>query len=144
MMQVTMVPREHAKSIWPEVEEYLAGAALYTHGRYEVEDILDSILEYDHTLWIAFDEVGVAGAVVTNFAHYPRKKYLVMTFTGGRELEKWQAPMLKLLQHWAYDSQCDGVEGTGRLGWAKKFKSDGYVPLWQTFQLPAADAGLGA
>lgn len=143
-MQVTMVPLEYVHQCWPSVEEYLKGAAEYTHGRYEVQDILDAITDYDHTLWIAFDESGIKGAVVTNFANYPRKRYLVMSFCGGVELDKWKDPMLKLLQHWAHDNGCEGVEATARLGWAKIFKNDGHTPLWQTFQLPAADAGLGA
>jgi len=143
-MQVTMVPKEFVGHCWDDVEGYLADAAEYTHGRYEVDDILDSITDYDHTLWIAFDEERIKGAVVTNFMHYPKKKYLCMTFCGGVELDKWKDPMLKLLQHFAHDTHCDGIEATARLGWTKIFKDDGHKPLWQTFQLPAAEAGLGA
>jgi hypothetical protein len=139
-----MVPRENVWQVWAQVKDYLAGAAEYTHGRYEIEDIYDAILEYDHTLWVAFDGEEIKGAVVTNFAHYPKKKYLVMAFCGGVELDQWKDPMLKLLQHFSYDTQCNGVEATARLGWAKIFKGDGHKPLWQTFELPAADAGLGA
>jgi hypothetical protein len=95
-------------------------------------------------LWIAFDDEKIKGAVVTNFMHYPKKKYLCMTFCGGVELDKWKDPMLKLLQHFAHDTHCDGIEATARLGWTKIFKDDGHKPLWQTFQLPAAEAGLGA
>ncbi len=143
-MQCTMVPREHVDACWKDVKDYLAEAAAYTHGRYEVDDVYDSVMQYDHTLWIAFDKEGVKGAVVTNFAFYPKKKYLVMSFCGGVQLDLWKAPMLKLLQHFAHDTECDGVEATARLGWTKIFKDDGHKPLWQTFQLPAADAGLGA
>jgi hypothetical protein len=142
-MQVSMVPTEHVDACWKEVEKYLAGAAEYTHGRYDTDDIYSCITEYDHTLWVAFDEHGIKGAVVTNFMFYPRKKYLVMVFCGGEQLDQWKAPMLKLLQHWAFDNQCDGLEATARIGWTKIFKDDGHKPLWQTFQLPAADAGLG-
>jgi hypothetical protein len=130
--------------MWAHVKEYLDGAAQYTHGRYTVEDIYDAIMDYDHTLWVAFDHEKIKGAVVTNFAHYPKKKYLVMTFCGGVELDKWKPSMLKLLQHYAHDTQCDGVEATARPGWTKVFKDDGHKALWQTFELPAADAGLGA
>lgn len=143
-MQCSLVPHDFVDQVWPDVKDYLAQAAEYTHGRYDVDDIHDSIMQYDHALWIAFDEEGVKGAVVTNFSFYPRKKYLVMSFCGGVQLELWKAPMLKLLQQWAFDNDCDGVEATARMGWTKIFKSDGHVPLWQTFQLPAADAGLGA
>ena len=142
-MQVSMVPKDHVDTVWDSVKDYLEGAAQYTHGRYTVDDIYDCIKEYDHTLWIAFDEVGIKGAVVTNFVYYPQKKYLVMMFCGGEQLTQWKDPMLKLLQHWAFDNHCDGVEATARLGWAKIFKDDGHKPLAQTFQLPVADAGLG-
>ena len=139
-----MVPREQVKGVWGAVKDYLDGAAQYTHGRYTVEDIYDAIMDYDHTLWVAFDEHEIKGAVVTNFAHYPKKKYLVMSFCGGVELDEWKAPMLKLLQQYAFDTQCDGVEATARIGWTKIFKDDGHKALWQTFELPASNAGLGA
>ena len=143
-MQVTMVPREYVGQVWNDVKDYLAGAAEYTHGRYEVEDIYDSIMDYDHSLWIAMDGAQIKGAVVTNFIFYPKKKYLCMSFCGGVELDSWKDSMLKLLQHWAFDNQCDGLEATARPGWTKIFKGDGHKALWQTFELPAADAGLGA
>lgn len=142
-MHCTMVPREHVNQVWEQIKGYLEGAAEYTHGRYSVDDIFDSLMDYDHTLWMAFDEEGIKGAVVTNFMFYPRKKYLVMTFCGGVQLDQWKDPMLKLLQHFAHDTYCDGIEATARPGWAKIFQGDGHKPLWQTFQLPAADAGLG-
>lgn len=143
-MQASMVPIEHVSNVWPHVEEYLARAAKYTYGRYEVQDILASITDYEHTLWIAFDDTGIKGTVVTSFIHYPRKKYVAAPFVAGVNFSAWKYPMLKLLQHWAHDNQCDGIESCARLGWARMFKEDGYEPLWQTFQLPAADAGLGA
>jgi hypothetical protein len=135
-MQVSAVPAEYVKQVWPDVIEYMQGAADYTYGRYDVEDILDSITDYDFTLWIAFNEAGIKGAVVTSFIDYPRKRMLCMQFCGGVELEQWQAPMLELLQRWAKDNDCDGIESTGRVGWSKVFKSDGYKPLWQTYELP--------
>lgn len=135
-MEVSAVPAEFVKQVWPDVEGYLKGAADYTYGRYDVEDILDSITDYDHTLWIAFNVEGIKGAVVTSFIDYPRKRMLCMQFCGGVQLDTWQAPMLELLQRWAQDNDCDGIESTGRAGWSKVFKSDGYKSLWQTYELP--------
>jgi hypothetical protein len=143
-MQCSLIPHDFVDQIWGEVKEYLRGAADYTYGRYEVEDIYDAIMDYDHQLWIAFDEGGVHGAVVTKFTHYPRRKYLDMVFTGGERLLEWKEPMLKMLQAWAFDNSCDGIESTGRPGWAKIFASDGHKVVWHTYELPAADAGLGA
>ena len=143
MIQISLVPPTMVNQIWPQVEKYLEGAADYTHGRYQVDDILTAITDYEHLLWIAFDGANIKGAVVTNYINYPRKKFLAMTFCGGVDLDEWKDPMLKMLQAWAFDSKCDGVEATARLGWAKIFKTDGHRPLWHTFELPAAEAGLG-
>lgn len=143
MIQVTMVPREYVPDCWDDVKAHLAKAAEYTYGRYEVEDIYDAIMDYNYDLWIAFDDAGVQGAVVTKFAHYPKKKYLDMVFCGGENLKDWKDPMLKLLQAWAFDNDCDGIESTGRPGWAKIFASDGHKVVWHTYELPAATVGLG-
>lgn len=144
-MHVSMVPRDHIESVWPKVEGYLTDAAEYSNGRFTVDDIYDSLTQYDNHLWIAFDEEGIKGAVTTRFVDYPRKRILAMDFTGGVELDSWKDLMLKMLQHWAYDNHCDGVEFAGRPGWVRKFKdSTGFSQVWQSYEFPAADAGLGA
>lgn len=144
MIKVTMVPREYVPQIWKDVKDHLAKAAEYTYGRYEVDDIFDAIMDYDHILWIAYDGDSIKGAVVTNFMNYPRKKYLGMVFCGGVDLVEWKDPMLRMLQHWAHDNNCTGIESTGRPGWAKIFQNDGHKTVWHTYELPAADVGLGA
>ena len=143
-MQVTLVPPEHVLSAWPDAKPHLEKAAEYTYGRYDVEDILSVLTDYDHSLWLAYDETGIKGATVTAFKFYPKKKYLDLVFCGGVDGFDWKAEMLRILQHWGYDNQCDGIEASGRVGWSKIFKGDGYKPLFQTFELPVADTGLGA
>ena len=143
-MQVSLIPPEHVFSIWHRTYPFMEQAAKYTYGRYQAEDILDSITQYEHNLWAAFENEEVKGITVTCFKQYPRKKSLDLVFCAGDEGMEWKDPMLKMLQHWAYDNQCDSIEASGRLGWAGIFKRDGYKPLWQTFELPVADTGLGA
>lgn len=136
MIEVSLVPTQFVDSCWKDVEEFLNKAAKYTHGRYEVDDIYDSLKEYDHQLWVAIDTGKIVGAVVTNVVHYPKRKYLVMSFCGGNNLKDWKDPMLKLLQRFAKDIGCDGIEATARQGWAKVFQNDGYKQHWVTFELP--------
>jgi hypothetical protein len=119
-------------------------AAEYTYGRYLPEDILDSIVQYDHHLWLAFEGEDIKGITVTRFAQYPRIRCLDMVFCAGDEGMEWKDPMLKILQHWAYDNHCDRIESSGRVGWAKIFKNDGYKALWQVYELPVANSGLEA
>lgn len=138
------VPVEHVQGIWPAVEDYIRDAARYTYGRFEADDVLAGVLNGDFNLWIAFEGRDILGTVVTHIVQYPRARYLACPFVAGRTFSKWKLPMLRLLQHWAADNDCQGLESSARLGWARVFKDDGYQALWQTFQLPAAPAGLGA
>lgn len=142
-MQVSMVPPDHITNVWPNIEDYMARAIKYAKGRYELVDVLDGLLNGVYTLWIAFDDESIRGVVVTSFVVYPRRKLLHLTFCGGNEGMTWKDPMLKMLQHWAYDNGCDGIEANGRLGWSGIFRGDGYKPLWQIFELPAGESGLG-
>jgi hypothetical protein len=145
-MNIALIPPDHVLRMWPRVRPFMQKAAEYTHGRYEVDDILVSITDYGNDLWVVFDDsINVLfGACVTGFKHYPRMKCLDMIFIGGDDNTGmgWKNDMLKVLQHWAYDNHCDEIESSGRPGWAKIFKSDGYTMLWQTFALPVADCGL--
>jgi hypothetical protein len=143
-MQVTLIPTEHVSEVLPKIFSHLSKAAEYTFGRYEPEDILDSITQYDHHLWIAFVGEEVKGITVTCFKQYPRLLCLDMVFCAGDEGMEWKTPMLKMLQHWAHDNDCDRIESSGRVGWSKIFKDDGYKALWQVYELPVADTGLGA
>jgi len=142
-IQVSQVPAKHAFDVWPKVRPHLSRAAEYTHGRFDVEDILGLIVEGEQDLWIAFDGPDVKSAVTTSIVNYPRLRALCMQFTGGDDLKEWKAPMLSLLQQWAFDNNCDVIESSGRPGWAKVFENDGHKPLWHTYELPVASHGLG-
>ncbi len=143
MMQVTLVPQEHLDSVWPLVEHHMDRAAEYTFGRYTTEDIKDSISDYEHHLWLAFEDDTVKGVVVTNFVQYPRMRCLAMQFTAGDDLKDWKAPMLDILQKWAFDNHCDRIESSGRPGWPRVLRDDGANVLWHTYELPVATSGLG-
>lgn len=142
-IHISLVPTEHVLGAWEAVEPFMERAVEMTNGRYELEDILDALLNRNHDLWVVFTGTRVLGAMVTAIRQYPRKKYLELSFIGGDEGMEWKGQMLDILQRWAYDNNCNGIESCARLGWAKIFKDDGYRPMWQMFELPMGEKGLG-
>jgi len=136
MIEVSLVPTQFIDTCWAQIEPFMERAAKYTYGRYTSDDIYDSVVEHNYQLWVAFDETGIKGAVVTNIGIYPKRKLLTMAFCGGQDLKEWKDPMLSLLQRFAKDMGCDGIESTARAGWAKIFSNDGYKQHWVTFELP--------
>ena len=133
---VSLVPVEYVDQVWPTVEPYVIKALKYASGKYQPEDVRNLVVEYGYPLWVAFDDEGIKGAVITRFVQYPRKKYLFLEFCGGRDGFSWKAPMLSVLRSWAADNDCDGIEGAGRDGWQKVFEKDGYKPTLRHFEMP--------
>lgn len=142
-IRITLVPSDRIMDAWTMVEPFMELAADVTNGRYQSTDILEALLHLNHDLWVVFDETRVYGAVVTALKQYPQKKYLELAFIAGEDGHSWKDQMLDILRRWAYDNSCDGIESCARLGWAKIFKDDGYRPMWQMFELPMGEEGLG-
>ena len=136
MIEVSLVPTQYIDTCWEKIEAFIAKAAEYTYGRYTVSNIHDLVMDGEYQLWIAYDGKDFKGAVVTNIINYPQRKLLGMQFCGGEELSTWKDPMLDLLKRFARDSGCEGIESTGRPGWAKVFQNDGYKATWVTYELP--------
>jgi len=136
MIEVSLVPTEYVDTCWEKIEKFIDKAAKYTYGRYTTSNIYDLVKEGDYQLWVAYDNGVFKGAVVTNILTYPQRKLLGMQFCGGEELSTWKEPMLALLKRFARDSGCEGIESTGRPGWAKVFQNDGYRATWVTYELP--------
>jgi len=136
-MIVSAVLPQDIEYVWSHIEDYMRGAAKYTHGRFEVEDIKRCLTtDRIQQLWIAYEDDKVYGAVITEIMEYPRMRVLVMHFTGGVELPKWKADMLALLQRFARDNGCKTIESIGRAGWKKVFKNDGFKSNTMFYELP--------
>jgi len=135
-MQVSVVLPEHIELVWPNIEQYMSGAAQYTYNRFSTDDIKKDLITKPQQLWIAYDEGEVYGAVVTEIIVYPRMTTLMMHFTGGKKLPRWKQPMLTLLQRFAKDQGCNVIESYGRPGWEKVFKNDGYKEVFKFYELP--------
>jgi hypothetical protein len=139
MIEVSLVPKQLVDSCWEGIEGFIEKAAKYTYGRYTASNIYDLVTEDDYQLWVAFEEKVFKGAVVTNIITYPQRKLLAMQFCGGIDLKEWKDPMLQLLQKFAKDLGCDGIESVGRPGWGKVFENDGYKAIWVTYELPIGE-----
>jgi hypothetical protein len=135
-MQVSVVLPEHIELVWPDIEQYMIGAAQYTYNRFNADDIKKDLINKPQQLWIAYDEGQIYGAVVTEIIEYPQITTLMMHFTGGKKLPYWKQPMLKLLQKFAKDHACKIIESYGRPGWEKVFKDDGYKEVFKFYELP--------
>lgn len=136
MIEISMVPAQYADTCWDKVEKFAEKAAKYTYGRFTVDDIYDCVTEQDYQMWVAYDaQKAFKALVVTRIENYPKRKLLAMHFCGGEDMDLWIELMLDMLKKFGKESGCDGIECTGRLGWDKVLKNDGYQGKWMTYEL---------
>ena len=86
-------------------------------------------------LWIAWDENNNSmGCVTTQVISYPNNKMLAFQFLGGENFDLWYPNMLKTLESFAADSECEGVEGTARFGFWKWLEKDGFDKSYAVYE----------
>jgi hypothetical protein len=147
-MKVSLVPSEYIDTCWGEVEPMLQ-RAVDRQDKVDIGDVLFSISNGHKSLWVAYDEEGIKGVVVSTIIQYPIKKILFLDYLGGKKgaggtitSMTWKHAMLDILQKWAYDNNCESIEFTGRIGWLEVFKEDGCVVKSFNFELPVGSKGI--
>ena len=136
MVEASIVPIEYVDYFWPQVEPLLRPAAEHSHGYYLVEDIYNSIIKNNDSLWVAHNEGIVMGAAITHRIEYPQKSVLCISFWGGQEpLEGWGLELLQLIKRYARETGYGGIEACGRLGWSKRLKDYGFSKIADMFEI---------
>jgi hypothetical protein len=98
---------------------WIEAALEYGGGTHIYSDIVTSIVEGKMQLWPA-----EKACIVTEITVYPRKKVLHV-FLGGGELGQILDMHTDVVQ-WAKDQGCESLTMTGRRGWTKALKNDGW------------------
>lgn len=99
--------------------EWIEDALAYGGGTHEYEDIVDAVLEGKMQLWPASQS-----CLVTEITVYPRKK-VVHIFLGGGKLQE-VLDIYRYVVQWAIDQGCSSLTTTGRKGWARVLKDEGW------------------
>ena len=132
---VSLVPPMHIESAWPSLEPHLFPAVERSHGRWTMPALKEMALLNEKQVWIVFDDnKDIHCVAVTQNVTYPARKMLSIEFLGGAGLEKWAFKLLDVLNSWAKDSGCDGVEATARIGFWKWLEKDGFDKAYTVFE----------
>ena len=146
-MRIALVPTEYLDTCWDEVEPILQ-KAVDRQDKYEMGDVLFALSKNAKSLWIAFDEEGIKGVVVSTIIDHPIKKVLFLDYLSGvagggtPSNHTWKDYMFDILQKWAYDNNCDSIEFTGRIGWGRALENIGCKVSTYNFELPIGNKGI--
>ena len=124
-MEVSAVLPDHLFSCYPHIKHLLMRAVETSNGRYSLNDLLKEIYESDQQLWICYDgdPIEYRSICTTKMQEYPKCKLLGIVYASGDDMESWRDPLLDVLERFALDNGCSGLEMIGRRGWERVLKS---------------------
>lgn len=131
-MNISLVPTEAIREVWPVVETMLAAAVRRTRGRYNIADVFTDILTGTQSLWIAFpSEEGdappdIVGCATIRIANYPNMKVARLEYLAGRDREKWLEAGWPVICKYAKEFGCSKIELDARLGLKKDMEKYGF------------------
>ena len=142
-MKCSLVPPDLVEPAWPLVKPHLMRVIHMTAGRYTIHDVLEKLLSGQHQLWVAVDDDKngeIVGVITTSFLQYPSRRMLSYDLCAGTDLPLWYEEMHALVERYAKDHGCDGLEIVGRRGWGRTLKDYGWQEESFVFRLDFLDA----
>ena len=127
-MRVSLIPLGAVAGVIPTLLPYLVKSQEWTRGRAKVDDILRFVLNGQMQLWVSHDDNEIYGHVITEVKTYPQCKMLTVQYAAGEphHLQYVENEMFDLLDRFAKDAGCSGIEFVGRPGWKKAAANQGY------------------
>lgn len=113
----SLVPVEEVSWTWRKVRDMLEPAVVRSNGRWSMEHLYYALATGSQWLWVARDsDWKVTGALTTQIIEYPCSTMMAFQFLGGEDFDGWFQEMLQAVEEAAQELDCDGTEGTARLG----------------------------
>ena len=137
-LEISLIPPGSVYTTLPGLMPYLEESASRSQGRSTVDDILRFVLNGQMQLWVVFspEDSKIYGHVITEVKQYPSKTLLVIQYCAGEpnHMQYCEDKMYGLLERFARDAKCAGIELIGRFGWTKHVKKYGYEPQSVMYQ----------
>lgn len=115
------IPATEIDRVWPEVFSLLAAACKTSNGRMTTQVLHQDLKDGAMQLWLAHNEAGISACFVTQIIDYPAAKYCKIVIGTGKTRHRWQHHV-KVVEAWAKEQGCTGMESIARAGWQRVFK----------------------
>lgn len=104
---------------------YIQAALEYTKGTHTIRDIWKGIVDGRFFFW-----PGKESAIITDIEVYPQRRVMHIFLAGGDLDELLE--MEKSVEAFARDIHCNSLSISGRRGWLRVFKDDGWQEVCTT------------
>ena len=127
-MDLSIVPYGMLSGVLLHVLPYLKVSEDWSKGRASVDDILRFLFTGQMQLWIALDDTKIYGHIITEVKQYPQCKMLVIQYCAGESnhMQFVEEKAYEILERFAKDNGCAGIELIGRPGWSRHVAKQGF------------------
>lgn len=122
---IVPVPADRVNDVWFLVADELLRVTQHTPC-YEVEDILDQLVDEKLQLWVVLDEGDVAAVATTQVVKYPQTKDLIIVHCAGHHIENWAEALLEELTEYGQLNECTRIVTQGRKGTERLYPKWGF------------------
>lgn len=130
-LDFTLVQYGNVSYVIPALIQYLEKSEHWSGGRAKIDDIVRFVMNGQMQLWAVFDpqDNRIYGFVITEIKPYPRKTMLVVQYCAGESnhMQYGEDVIFSVLDKFAVDAGCNGIEFFGRPGWEPHVKKRGYT-----------------
>jgi hypothetical protein len=131
MINLVGIPKDKVELSWNKVEQSVTEALIRSGGYANSNHFKEWCTEGKCQLWILWDveepivEKKYYGVVITEVIQRPLQKCFYIRIMTGHHREKWQH-LIKELEKFAYENDCDKMELIARPGWEKVLRNFRY------------------
>lgn len=126
MVILTIVSIEKLPDFWPLALPYIEKSLRFAMGENTVDDLYESCLSGQSTLWVGMEKEEVIAAGMCHFVEYPQFKVCESAFGGVEEGLGITPQIVHLLTTWAKFNGCTRLRTVGRRGFEKTLKNEGF------------------
>jgi hypothetical protein len=132
-MQAVPVPSAQVAKAWPFVQRWVAEALAGGHANHAVEEVRASCERAAAQLWLAWER-RPRGVCITEIHDSVRGKTCNLVAVAGEDFGKL-APLLETIKAWARENGCVRLEATGRGGWERLVRAQGWQRIRTTIEM---------
>ena len=131
MINLVGIPKDKVELSWNKVEQSVTEALIRSGGYANSNHFKEWCIDSKCQLWILWDaeepiaEKKYYGVVITEVIQRPLQKCFYIRIMTGHHREKWQH-LVKHLEKFALDNNCDKMELIARPGWEKILRNFRY------------------
>jgi hypothetical protein len=141
LISLVGIPPETVDQVWPLIEARIEEACLTSREKETAFDVRRDARYGERQVWVIWDGDAkeVLAVVVTQLINHPRKRTCRINICVGEQRERWQHH-IRIIENWARENGCRGMELMARPGWSRVLKQHGYDTTHHMVEKDLTDA----